>query len=73
MEFPIKLEAGCAPPRDLNSAIPEALTMIRFLKWAFGIGIAGLIVALLFLIITLQKARCDEIGNVEMPECVLDD
>lgn len=47
--------------------------MIRFLKWAFGIGIAGLIVALLFLIIALQKARCDEIGNVEMPDCVLDD
>ena len=47
--------------------------MIRFLKWAFGIGIAGLLVALLFLIIALQKARCDEIGNVEMPECVLDD
>lgn len=47
--------------------------MIRFFKWAFSLSLAGLVLAFLFLIIALQEGRCDKLGNVEKPDCVIDD
>lgn len=47
--------------------------MIRFLKWAIALTVLGFTVGFLLLLIALQQGSCDEIGNVEMPDCVLDE
>jgi Na+-transporting methylmalonyl-CoA/oxaloacetate decarboxylase gamma subunit len=47
--------------------------MISFLKWAIVLTVVGFALGFLVLLIAVQQGRCDEIGNVEMPECVLDD
>jgi hypothetical protein len=47
--------------------------MISFLKWAIALTVAGFAAGFLLLLIASQQGRCDEIGNVEMPDCVLDE
>ena len=46
---------------------------MRVLQWAVALTVTGFVAGFLLLLIAVQQGRCDEIGNVEMPECVLDD
>lgn len=56
-----------------KAPLRRLVSMIRFFKWAFSLSLAGLVLAFLFLIIALQEGRCDKLGNVEKPDCVIDD
>ena len=57
--------------QGFHRAAKETVSMRQFLKWIFILTLSGLVVGFLFLLIVLQAGRCDEVGNVERPDCVL--
>lgn len=59
--------------QGVHRAAKETVSMRQFFKWMFILTISGLFVVLLFLLIAFQQGQCDEIGNVERPDCVIDD
>ncbi len=43
------------------------------LKWLLATVTAALFLLALLFFVVLQEEKCDRVGNVEKPECVLND